>query len=173
MANRYCNALYLISALKDCIRVLCIHRKKIILYFFTLAAILYLLSFVGDLIDGYVARKFNQSSEYGGMLDMITDRCSTLGLLFVLSCEYRQHLHGHGGGLLSLVRIIRTGIEKYRWHEKMNPLVYIFYDCWCTELTDEYFHDAILLLVLCFISHTRYFFPLGSNVLCSFSKSTS
>lgn len=71
------------------------------------AVILYLASFVGDLVDGHVARKFNQSSEFGGMLDMITDRCSTLGLLFSLSSEYRQPVMGHGGGLWALVRIVR------------------------------------------------------------------
>lgn len=34
------------------------------------------------------ARRFNQCSNFGGLLDMITDRCSTLGLLFILYGEY-------------------------------------------------------------------------------------
>jgi CDP-diacylglycerol--inositol 3-phosphatidyltransferase len=50
--------------------------------------LLYLGSFVGDLIDGMVARKLNQTSSFGGVLDMITDRCSTAGLLYVLAAEY-------------------------------------------------------------------------------------
>jgi len=45
-------------------------------------------SFVGDLFDGMAARKFNQCSTFGGLLDMVTDRCSTAGLLCVLSREY-------------------------------------------------------------------------------------
>ena len=49
---------------------------------------MYIASFVGDLFDGMAARKFNQSSSFGGLLDMITDRCATLGLLFVLMGEY-------------------------------------------------------------------------------------
>jgi CDP-diacylglycerol--inositol 3-phosphatidyltransferase len=53
-----------------------------------LATWLYIFSFVGDLFDGMVARKLNQTSEFGGLLDMVTDRCSTLGLLFVLSGDY-------------------------------------------------------------------------------------
>lgn len=52
------------------------------------AIILYLMNFIGDLFDGIVARYYNQCSSYGGVLDMITDRCSTAGLLFVLSGEY-------------------------------------------------------------------------------------
>jgi CDP-diacylglycerol--inositol 3-phosphatidyltransferase len=54
------------------------------------AIILYLASFVGDLFDGLVARKLNQCSQFGGLLDMITDRLSTLGLLFVLSFDYQK-----------------------------------------------------------------------------------
>jgi phosphatidylglycerophosphate synthase len=30
-------------------------------------------------IDGLVARKLNQTSTFGGLLDMVIDRCSTLG----------------------------------------------------------------------------------------------
>ena len=40
------------------------------------------------LSDGMVARKLNQTSTFGGLLDMVTDRCSTLGLLYVLGGEY-------------------------------------------------------------------------------------
>ena len=52
------------------------------------AVVLYLASFGGDLVDGIAARKFHQTSSFGGVLDMVTDRCSTLGLLFVLAGEY-------------------------------------------------------------------------------------
>jgi hypothetical protein len=48
----------------------------------------YVASFVGDLFDGMAARKFDQCSSYGGLIDMVTDRCSTAGLLCVLSREY-------------------------------------------------------------------------------------
>lgn len=35
---------------------------------------LYVLNFAGDLVDGFAARLFNQSSNYGATLDMVTDR---------------------------------------------------------------------------------------------------
>ena len=50
---------------------------------------LYLASFVGDLFDGWVARALHQTSSFGGVLDMITDRCSTLGFLYILAEIYR------------------------------------------------------------------------------------
>mmetsp|Transcript_6771 Transcript_6771/g.13212 ORF Transcript_6771/g.13212 Transcript_6771/m.13212 type:complete len:121 (-) Transcript_6771:553-915(-) len=57
-----------------------------------LAISLYLASFVGDLFDGMVARRLGQTSTFGGLLDMVTDRCSTLGLLFVLAIDYEEVL---------------------------------------------------------------------------------
>mmetsp|Transcript_35067 Transcript_35067/g.84908 ORF Transcript_35067/g.84908 Transcript_35067/m.84908 type:complete len:196 (+) Transcript_35067:2575-3162(+) len=39
--------------------------------------------------DGLLARKLNQTSEFGGLIDMLTDRLSTLGLLYVLSGDYQ------------------------------------------------------------------------------------
>ena len=55
-----------------------------------LSTVLYLASFVGDLFDGLVARRLGQTSTYGGLLDMVTDRCSTLGMLFVLAIDYDE-----------------------------------------------------------------------------------
>lgn len=71
---------------------------------------LYLLAFVGDVVDGYVARACHQStkelidmfkccllisfgvgSKYGGVLDMVTDRVSTCGLLIIISHFYPQY----------------------------------------------------------------------------------
>ena len=56
--------------------------------YWLLAIVLYLANFIGDLFDGLVARKLDQCSTYGGVLDMVTDRCSTMGLLMILSVEY-------------------------------------------------------------------------------------
>lgn len=61
--------------------------------YWILAIILYLASFVGDLFDGLVARRLGQTSTYGGLLDMVTDRCSTLGLLFVLAIDYEDNVY--------------------------------------------------------------------------------
>lgn len=53
-----------------------------------LAMLFYVLNFVGDLVDGWAARKFNQSSKYGAVLDMVTDRVSTAGLVGLLTLLY-------------------------------------------------------------------------------------
>jgi len=52
------------------------------------------------------ARKLNQSSEYGGLLDMITDRCATTGLLYILSGEYIEHKYASIFRLIYLFLIL-------------------------------------------------------------------
>ncbi|GJT05053.1 probable CDP-diacylglycerol--inositol 3-phosphatidyltransferase 2 [Tanacetum coccineum] len=58
--------------------VICFTNKE-------LFSILYFISFVCDALDGWFARKFNQVSTFGAVLDMITDRISTACLLVILS----------------------------------------------------------------------------------------
>lgn len=50
------------------------------------------MSFVCDAVDGWCARKFNQVSTFGAVLDMVTDRISTACLLVILSQVYRPSL---------------------------------------------------------------------------------
>ncbi|RCV33405.1 hypothetical protein SETIT_7G081500v2 [Setaria italica] len=57
-----------------------------------LFAILYFFSFVLDGVDGWFARKFNQASTFGSVLDMVTDRVSTACLLALLSQCYKPGL---------------------------------------------------------------------------------
>lgn len=63
--------------------------------------ILYFLSFVCDELDGRFARKFNQTSRFGALLDMLTDRMATSALLVILAMEYREW-YVHAIALLAL-----------------------------------------------------------------------
>ncbi|KAF3929565.1 hypothetical protein ABW19_dt0206266 [Dactylella cylindrospora] len=53
--------------------------------------ILYGVSCILDALDGYAARKFSQSTKFGAVLDMVTDRCTTSCLLMYLSAAYPEH----------------------------------------------------------------------------------
>ncbi|MES1915608.1 MAG: hypothetical protein MHM6MM_007530 [Cercozoa sp. M6MM] len=55
------------------------------------AAASYALSMGLDAVDGVAARHFNQCSKFGAMLDMLTDRMSTCGLLIVLARLYPDY----------------------------------------------------------------------------------
>ena len=76
----------------------------------------YVASFVGDMFDGMAARKYNQCSTFGGLIDMVTDRCSTAGLLCVLSREYSEE------PTLVLVRRVCEGSINIPW---------IGFECFC------------------------------------------
>jgi len=43
-----------------------------------------------DAFDGMAARKFNQCSLFGAVLDMVTDRCSSSALLMILAMLYKD-----------------------------------------------------------------------------------
>merc|ERR1711907_796842 len=51
-----------------------------------------LTSFVLDLFDGYYARKLNQCSKLGIVLDMVTDRTGTAIFLLGLSHHYKAYV---------------------------------------------------------------------------------
>jgi CDP-diacylglycerol--inositol 3-phosphatidyltransferase len=53
-----------------------------------LGLVMYTFSFILDFFDGYFARMFSQSSNFGAVLDMVTDRVSTMLLLVVLCSFY-------------------------------------------------------------------------------------
>ena len=57
----------------------------------------YLLSQALDVADGFAARALGQSSKFGAVLDMVTDRTSTACLCLVLSRLYPQHVPGFAG----------------------------------------------------------------------------
>ena len=48
----------------------------------------YILSGLLDAFDGHAARALDQSSKFGAMLDMLTDRCCTMALLATLCTFY-------------------------------------------------------------------------------------
>jgi len=57
-------------------------------YYYTLASFCYVTSALLDALDGHAARMLNQTSKFGAMLDMLTDRCATMCLLVTLCTFY-------------------------------------------------------------------------------------
>ena len=51
-------------------------------------SILYSISCLLDALDGLAARHFQQSTQFGSVLDMVTDRCTTTCLLVFLSSAW-------------------------------------------------------------------------------------
>jgi hypothetical protein len=120
------------------------------------AIICYLASFVGDLFDGMAARKFDQCSSFGGLIDMVTDRCSTTGLLCVLSQEFSDQP--------SLVLVRRRS-----YYLLLNIIIRVKN----VVLTFAVFTWFILLQVIYDAHNTRHLQSLVSNVFNDGTATTS
>nr|CAH7748972.1 unnamed protein product [Callosobruchus chinensis] len=59
---------------------------------YIIATTCYVVSALLDAFDGHAARMFNQSTKFGGMLDQLTDRCGTMGLVAVLAHFYPKYM---------------------------------------------------------------------------------
>ena len=55
-------------------------------------ATLYVISCLLDAVDGYLARRLQQCTKFGAVLDMITDRSTTTCLLMYLGWRYPRYL---------------------------------------------------------------------------------
>ena len=56
---------------------------------YLIAAIIVLLSSVSDLFDGMIARKFNQVTELGKILDPVADKMNHFAILLCLAIRYK------------------------------------------------------------------------------------
>jgi len=93
--------------------------------FYIRSITLYCMSFLGDLFDGIAARKMNQTSTFGGVLDMVTDRCTTLGMLVILTWIYDEPMHRIGLTYLAFLDISSHWFQMYaaaalRQHHKSS-----------------------------------------------------
>jgi len=73
---------------------------------------MYLLSFTLDFFDGYFARKLDQCSTLGIVLDMVTDRTGTAGFILCLSHLYPRSWIPLFGSLVTL-DIVSHWIQMY------------------------------------------------------------
>lgn len=54
---------------------------------YIIAGVLFIIASITDFIDGKVARKYNMVTDYGKMLDAISDKLLTNTLIIILACE--------------------------------------------------------------------------------------
>ncbi|ENN73996.1 CDP-diacylglycerol--inositol 3-phosphatidyltransferase isoform X1 [Dendroctonus ponderosae] len=59
---------------------------------YIIATVCYVVSALLDAFDGHAARYFNQGTKFGAMLDQLTDRCGTMGLVAVLAHLYPKYM---------------------------------------------------------------------------------
>ncbi|KAH7650153.1 hypothetical protein FG379_003233 [Cryptosporidium bovis] len=60
-------------------------------YNYLLVVLFYCVSQILDAFDGYFARLFKQETKFGALLDMITDRCSTIVMIVINISLYHNN----------------------------------------------------------------------------------
>jgi cardiolipin synthase len=73
----------------SCITLIRIFLTPFVVYYihlqaWTIAALFFVIAASTDLIDGFVARRFNQQSSLGQLLDPIADKCLIMSTLYAL-----------------------------------------------------------------------------------------
>ena len=58
---------------------------------YIIAGILFVIASLTDFLDGYVARKYNMVTDFGKMIDAISDKILTNTVIVVLACENMVH----------------------------------------------------------------------------------
>ena len=58
---------------------------------YIIAGVLFVIASITDFVDGHVARKYNMVTDFGKMLDAISDKLLTNTLIVVLACDNLVH----------------------------------------------------------------------------------
>ena len=58
---------------------------------YIIAGVLFVIASLTDFIDGHIARKYNMVTDFGKMIDAISDKILTNTLIVVLACENMVH----------------------------------------------------------------------------------
>ena len=54
---------------------------------YVIAGVLFIIASLTDFLDGYIARKYNMVTDFGKMIDAISDKLLTNTVLVVLACN--------------------------------------------------------------------------------------
>ena len=137
-----------------------------------------LLSGVTDMLDGFIARRFNMITDCGKLLDPLSDKLTQVSVVVALTTRYRELLplallclvkevcQGIGGILL-LRR--RSKVRGSRWFGKLSTIM--FYICmlvmvlWRDRLSDLgkwlLLGTAGLCMLLAFIGYFRLYLTIS------------
>ncbi|WFD36021.1 CDP-diacylglycerol--inositol 3-phosphatidyltransferase [Malassezia cuniculi] len=113
--------------------------------------VLYGISCLLDAFDGFAARRLNQCSKFGAVLDMVTDRCTTTCLLVFLALEYPRwallfqflisldfsshYIHMYSSLVTgsSSHKIVGADVSRILWYY-YNDSRTLFFFCACNEM---------------------------------------
>ncbi|KAL9068275.1 MAG: hypothetical protein Q9161_006301 [Pseudevernia consocians] len=101
-------------------------------------SLLYSISCLLDALDGIAARYFEQSTQFGAVLDMVTDRCTTACLLVFLSSAWPRwallfqglislDLASHYMHMYATLTMAGRGMSHKKVDENRSKLLHLYY----------------------------------------------
>ena len=81
--------------------------------YYLIAFLLFFLAGLTDYFDGFLARKFNASSQFGEILDPIADKILIVFLLFGLALNLSSNLIGFIGSLIITREVWVSALRDY------------------------------------------------------------
>jgi len=96
--------------------------------YYLLSFLLFFLAGFTDYLDGYLARKYNATSQLGEILDPIADKILIIFLLFALALNLSSYLIGFAGALIITREIWVSALRDYnsrRGNSRATKVMYI------------------------------------------------
>lgn len=143
-------------------------------------SLLYSVSCLLDALDGFAARYFEQSTRFGAVLDMVTDRCTTSCLLVFLSSAFPRwaiifqglialdfashYMHMYATLAMGGSETSHKNVDKSR--SRILSLYYTNKVCYSSYHLDTFFLPFVPRPIAGILSESRvlififYFFPL-------------
>lgn len=101
-----------------------------------MAFIVYVIAAASDFLDGFVARRLNQKSNLGAMLDHVADKILVISVLFMLAATNYLSASALIASLLIIVReLLILGLREYVSMHSQKPVVVLSSAKWKTALT--------------------------------------
>ncbi len=137
---------------------------------YILAAVTVIISGITDIVDGFIARKFNMVSHVGRILDPVADKLTQMAVIACLCSRYIMMVvplailvvKELANGIIALVMLKRTGNTiNSRWHGKLATVIlyvmmvtHLFWVNIPTFVSDIFIWTSIGAMALSFVLYT-------------------
>lgn len=137
---------------------------------YILAAVTVIISGITDVVDGFIARKFNMVSHVGRILDPVADKLTQMAVIACLCSRYIMMVvplailvvKELANGIIALVMLKRTGNTiNSRWHGKLATVIlyvmmvtHLFWVNIPTFVSDIFIWTSIGAMALSFVLYT-------------------
>ena len=146
------------------------------------AIIVLLISGLSDILDGFIARKFNMISNFGKILDPVADKLTQGVLLICLIFKHTQVLLILGVFVLKEFIMIMMGymiikrknlVNSAKWYGKLNTVIIysvIFFMIILPDISEMYVNVMVFvctsMIIIAFIMYVNFY----KNILSSEKK---